>query len=143
MILNLDKALEKRANRNEPKFFWAIDLHRTIIYPTYDNSAGFVFYPYARQTLEYISNLENHVLILYTSTHDNEVKRILHFLESNGINFKYVNENPECPSTALCNFERKFYFDVLIDDKAGFDPEKDWNELYMALGWLDQEDKLV
>ena len=30
-------------------------------------------------------------------------------------------------------YEKKFYFNVLIDDKAAFDPESDWEPLYHLL----------
>ncbi len=26
----------------------------------------------------------------------------------------------------ICDFTKKFYFDILLDDKAGFEPELDW-----------------
>jgi hypothetical protein len=49
------------------------------------------------------------------------------------LNFNGINCNPECPSTDLCDFQDKFYFNFLLDDKAGFDGTKDWREIYEAL----------
>jgi hypothetical protein len=49
------------------------------------------------------------------------------------LNFNAINCNPECPSTDLCDFQDKFYFNFLLDDKAGFDGTKDWREIYEAL----------
>ena len=31
------------------------------------------------------------------------------------------------PITIVQCFEKKFYFNILLDDKAGFDPETDWS----------------
>jgi len=47
--------------------------------------------------------------------------------------FDYVNENPECPSTELADFSRKMYYNFLIDDKSGFDPETDWEIIYQFM----------
>lgn len=44
------------------------------------------------------------------------------------LKFHYINSNPECPSTELCDFSEKFYFNVLLDDKAAF-VEKDWETI--------------
>jgi len=49
------------------------------------------------------------------------------------LNFNAINCNSECPNTSLCDFQDKFYFNFLLDDKAGFDGAKDWREIYEAL----------
>lgn len=66
------------------------------------------------------------VPILFTSSHKDAIDRQVSLLPHFGIWFKYINENPECPSTELCNFDSKFYFNILLDDKAGFVGDTDW-----------------
>ena len=44
-----------------------------------------------------------------------------------------INNNPEFKKTDICDFTEKFYFDILLDDKAGFEGEKDWKDIYNFL----------
>jgi hypothetical protein len=46
--------------------------------------------------------------------------------KEHGIMPQYFNENTAVENTATGNFSSKFYFSVLLDDKAGFNPETDW-----------------
>jgi len=55
-----------------------------------------------------------------------------HFKE-NGIFFDYVNENPEYENLSFACFDTKFYYDIGIDDKFGFDANIDWEILYLSL----------
>lgn len=48
-------------------------------------------------------------------------------------NVAYFNVNLDCQNTLTGDFTRKFYYDILLDDKAGFEPEKDWKEIYKML----------
>ena len=113
--------------------YWAIDIHGTILIPTFrKNSLDSNFYPYAKETLELISNRKDIILILYTSSYPDEIKHYQEIFEKNNIHFNYINENPEIDSDKgnFGYYEKKFYFNVLIDDKAAFDPETDWEPLY-------------
>jgi hypothetical protein len=80
-----------------------------------------------------MGRFEHIVLILFTSSHDEYVKEYLDIFKQLGVYFKYHNENPECPSTDIGDFSRKFYFNVLLDDKAGFDPLNDWGKIRKLL----------
>ena len=69
-------------------------------------------------------------IILWSSSHEEPFDKVIKGLkEYYEIRVDYVNENPECPSTALCDFTKKFYFDILLDDKAGFEPNEDWESI--------------
>jgi hypothetical protein len=50
-------------------------------------------------------------------------------MDKHDLQFHYVNHNPECPSDELCDFSKKFYMNILLDDKAGFDATTDWLEI--------------
>ena len=65
------------------------------------------------------------VLILWTSSHPVATAKVLDNLEKEGAHFKFVNENKDCPNTELCSFDKKFYFNILLDDKASFEKD-DW-----------------
>lgn len=40
-----------------------------------------------------------------------------------------VNSNPDEKDTKTGDFSKKFYFNILLDDRAGFQPETDWLEI--------------
>jgi hypothetical protein len=67
---------------------------------------------------------------MFTGSFAEHLIPVWDFLFQNGIAFDYVNSNPEVPDTETGNFTDKFYFNFLIDDKAGFDAETDWEKLY-------------
>ena len=58
------------------------------------------------------------------------VRPIFVNIKKDGIEFSYINENPEVAGkTEWGDFDTKMYANVLLDDKAGFDPEEDWHAL--------------
>ena len=116
------------------KTYWAFDIHGTILKPTC--KAGVVsteFYPYAKEVMQLLSQQSNIVRILYTCSYPSEIADYIEYFEGHGIHFDYVNENPEICAGAYGHYDRKFYFNVLFEDKAGFDPLTDWKEIYQLL----------
>jgi len=113
--------------------YWGFDIHGTILIPTFrKDSYDSDFYPWAKETLQLISKRKDVVMILYTSSYPKEIEHYIQVFNENNIHFKYINENPEI-DTAKGNFghyEDKFYFNVLFEDKAGFDPETEWKQVY-------------
>jgi hypothetical protein len=71
-------------------------------------------------------------MILYTCSHPNEIEQYLKLFTENGINFKYINENLDVPTdlNGYGNYDKKPYFNVLFEDKAGFDAEIEWQEIH-------------
>ena len=53
----------------------------------------------------------------------------------NHINFKYINENPDIDSSKgnFGDYSKKYYFNVMFEDKAGFDPLTEWKLIYELL----------
>lgn len=111
------------------KMYYFFDIHSTIVKPNY--KSGVIpteFYPYAKETLQYLSTLDEVCMILYTCSHPHEIELYKEFFKNNHINFTFVNENPEILTDPIgygC-YDVKPYINVLFDDKAGFDAEKDW-----------------
>ncbi len=123
----IEKAFLLAKQRNWDKTFWAFDIHETIIYPNYSaNEIPTEFYPLAKETLQEITKRGDVCLILYTCSPPSEIGKFLEFFKSHNINFQYVNQNPEVPNGAYGCYDTKFYFDVLFEDKTGFDAENDW-----------------
>jgi hypothetical protein len=124
----ISKAFEQKKSRKYDKLFWAIDLHDTVITGKYNKfNEGAEIYPCAAEVLNYLYSRSDMCLILWTSSHKEALDKTLPMLEAwAGIKFHYLNENPEVPSTELCDFKSKFYFNILLDDKAGFNGNQDW-----------------
>jgi hypothetical protein len=125
-----------KAKRNWNETYWAFDIHGTILRPnyTYGNTPD-DFYPMAKETLQLISERSDIIMFLYTCSHPHEIEEYLKLFKKFNINFKYVNENPEVKTdmSGYGNYDKKPYMNVLFEDKAGFDPENDWKEVYYLL----------
>jgi hypothetical protein len=119
--------------------YWAIDLHGTIIKPTY-NGTEVEYYHYAKECLQILSKRKDIKLILWTCSHPHEIKEYINTFIKDNIVFSYINENPEIVSNQgdYGYYDDKFYFNILFDDKAGFDPEKDWETIYYELNMLNR-----
>lgn len=129
-----------------PRMYWAIDLHDVIIPGTYTrNNENRQLYPFANEVLQWITHREDMCPILYTSSHKDSIDDILTWLYNDyKIKFDYVNVNPECENHNLCDFSRKFYFDIMLEDKAGFNGMEDWKkikETLINIGEWDKKDK--
>jgi len=74
-------------------------------------------------------------MILWTSSFPEEIMQYVKIFEKDGIHFDGVNKNPGISSKNgnFGYYEDKFYFNVLFEDKAGFNPEKDWKEVFEYL----------
>lgn len=127
-IFNIARSFEQMKTRNWNTLYWCVDLHDTVIEGKYNlHNVGANLYPGAAEVLTYISKRHDQRLILWTSSHDVAIQEMLKKLsQEHHIFFDYINDNPECPNTDLCDFSQKFYFNILLDDKAGFDGHTDW-----------------
>lgn len=137
----VDKVFKHAWEKEWYETYWAFDIHGTISVPDYrkgikkgeGDSSDIIYYPYAKETLKLLTETRPDIIkIIYTSSYPDELKIYMKRFEEDGINFKYVNENPEVEDAkgSFGFYEKKFYFNVLFDDKAGFDAENDWKLLY-------------
>ncbi len=127
---NFESAKDKKWDRT----FWAFDVHETIIVPNYKyGDIPKQFYPFAKEVLQEISNRNDVDLIMFTSSWPEEIEEYKKLFKENKIIFKYVNENPDVPNFGYGFYERKFYFNILFEDKAGFDPFTDWLKIKEVL----------
>lgn len=131
---SFDRALERKLARNWEKIYILVDVHDTIFEASYHNKEEYKWYPYAKETLEIMSRLNEISLILWSSTHETVLRETYWsvFLENN-IQFDYININPETENNDLSCFDSKTYFNVGIDDKFGFEAETDWEIIYNYL----------
>ncbi len=130
----IENCLRLAREKNWEKTYWAFDIHGTILKPNYrPNEISREFYPGAKETMQVLSQRMDIVRILYTCSYPHEIAQYLAYFEEHGIRFHHVNENPEVANGGYGYYVDKFYFNVLMDDKAGFDGERDWMEILKTL----------
>jgi hypothetical protein len=125
-----------KIKRNWDTMYWVFDIHGTILAPNYTyGDTPKEFYPMAKETLQFISKLNDVCMILYTCSHPHEINEYLEFFKENDIHFKYINENPEVLTdiNGYGCYDKKPYMNVLFEDKSGFDPMVEWQEVYDLL----------
>jgi hypothetical protein len=127
----IKNCFEMAIKRKWDKTYWVFDIHGTLIPPNYeDNNIPTNLYPFAEEAMVEITNRIDICPILYTCSHPHEIEQYLTLFKNKNINFTYINENPEVKTTgSYGNYDRKFYMNVLFEDKAGFDPLTDWEEV--------------
>jgi len=124
------EALEKR--KDWGYVYYAIDLHGTIVKPNFEvGNIPKEFYPYAKEVLQMLSKRDDIIMYMYTCSHPHEQEQYIQYFKENGIDFKWINKNPEVVTDNLGYgyYEEKPFFNVLFEDKAGFDPMEDWEDV--------------
>lgn len=132
------KTYDLKRTRGFDTITWSIDLHDTVVSSNYTaDELPTEFAPYAEEVLQRLSKRDDTVLIMNTCSYPAEIEKYQEFFRSRDIIFKYVNENPEAKNTAFGFFEKKFYFNISLEDKANFDMYKDWIKISKALDHLE------
>lgn len=130
----IKKEFKKMESRGWDKIFWMVDFHDTIMPGSYTKDDGDVdFYPHATDVLKTLTDRKDICLILWTSSYEDYLEKHITRMKDMGIKFEYFNENPQCESDDLCDFSGKFYFNVVLEDKAGFDGTEDWKMIKKLL----------
>lgn len=128
---SIETCLRQAKAKGWDKTYWAIDIHGTILRPTYtNNQISTEFYPYAKETLQILTQRSNIYTILFTCSYPHEIAQYLEYFAQHHIHFDTVNKNPEVADGAYGYYHEKIYFNVLLDDKAGFDAETEWKSVY-------------
>ncbi|MEM7550237.1 MAG: hypothetical protein AAF363_11200 [Bacteroidota bacterium] len=123
----IEFAFEYRKMKGWQRTYWAFDIHGTILKPNWSKDIlPDQFYPEAKECLQMISKIKEVRMILYTCSRPDHIESYLKFFESDDIKFHYTNSNPEIRNGAYACYDSKPYFNVLFEDKAGFDPYEDW-----------------
>jgi len=114
--------------------YWLFDVHGVISKPDYRKDVKEInYYPYAKETLQFITkHRPDIIMIMFTSSYPEEIKIYMDIFKKDDIHFKYVNENPEISDSkgSFGYYYQKPYYNVLLDDKSGFDPYEDWEPIY-------------
>jgi hypothetical protein len=125
-LYNIKNTWKEAKERGWNRTYWFVDFHNTIAVADYgDPEKKRQFFPYAKEVLHFLTKQDDVCLVLWTCSHRDDINEMIEFLEENDIKFDYINENPECVSDKRVNLTQKPYYNVMLDDRAGFDPE-DW-----------------
>jgi hypothetical protein len=126
--------LQQAKQKGWDKTYWAFDIHGTLLKPTFRQGVvSTEFYPYAKEVMQLLSQRSDIVRILYTCSYPHEIEEYVQYFKEHNIHFDYLNQNPDVCAGAYGHYERKFYFNVLFEDKAGFDPLTDWKQVFDLL----------
>ena len=122
-------------SRGWDRMYWAVDLHSTLILPNYEKmkAEDVVYYPHSVETMRLLSSRSDTRLIMYTCSWPAEIDEYKKRFIADGIHFDWVNGNPEVDHTEYGDYSKKPYFNLLLDDKAGFDPHTDWEKIFQVI----------
>jgi hypothetical protein len=120
-LFNIERCFKEKQKRGWTRIYVCIDVHDTILEGKYNLfNEGASYMPNALNVLRQWTKREDICLILWSSSHIGPISKVYDGLLKEGVKFDYINSNPECPNTELCDFSKKPYFNILLDDKAGF-----------------------
>jgi len=138
-LFNLERAFRHKRERGWDTVYITVDFHDVLFKGKYASDQDFELAPYAGSVMRWATLRPDIKLIAFTCSYARDFDRVNKWLEEHGIKFDYLNCNPECGDTKLASFERKFYFNIMLEDKAGFELEHDWlniiNELKRIGEW--------
>ena len=122
---NIDNSFKRlNSEKSWDAFYVYVDIHGTVLEPDYGGLAK-TYYPHAEETLKKLSDRSDVILVLYTCSKSTEISQYLDFFSDSGIEFEGINKMP-VENTNGGDFTDKPYFNVLLEDKAGFVGDKDW-----------------
>lgn len=136
-MANITKAFSDAHARAKAKnwdsIYILVDIHGTVFKPSYHNEEMFEYYPHAKTVLQTLSKDATVKLIMWTSSTKEMIDEFLKVFKTDDIHFDYVNSNPEVSALSTdpksSDFSGKYYFNVGLDDKFGFDPNEDWEKI--------------
>lgn len=129
---SIRSAINKMKQRGWDRIYFLVDIHDTIFKATYNEIEKHEWLGQAKEALQKLTETPWIILILWSSSYDDTLKDYIKYFEKNNIRFDYINENPEVENGSLGCFDKKPYFNVILDDKAGFS-EEDWTKIIQEI----------
>jgi hydroxymethylpyrimidine pyrophosphatase-like HAD family hydrolase len=132
----IQKMFDNSIKKEWYETYWAFDLHGTILLPNHKkNLIEMNYYPFALETLQLLTERPDIKMILWTSSFPKEIDQYVKNFKLDNIYFDAINENPNISSRNgnFGHYDKKFYFNVMFEDKAGFNPEIEWEQIYNLL----------
>ena len=139
----ITRAYEVMHLRNWDTIYWAVDLHGVCMKSNYEEGVHEFISQDAVDTLRLISSLPESKIILWSSAYDDQKPAIIEAFAREKIEIFDFNQNLEAADTKTGCFQEKFYFSILLDDKAGFEPETDWAVVHATMIRMILENKTL
>lgn len=137
--MNIIRAFEAafyRAKENNWDYIVVlVDIHDTIFKATYSKEEKYEYIGKAKDALQVMSARKDIKIILWISTF-NKIQYILQLDKDNIIVDAFNRNIDEIENTGIACFDEKPYFNVGIDNAFGFEPERDWDDIYNYLSQL-------
>lgn len=135
-IIKVFEAAFYRAKENNWDYIVVlVDIHDTIFKATYSKEENYEYIGKAKDALQVMSARKDIKIILWSSTFS-KIQYILQ-LDKDNIIVDAFNRNIDgIENTEIACFDEKPYFNVGIDNAFGFDPERDWDDIYNYLSQL-------
>lgn len=127
------QAYQALPSKGWDKIYWAIDLHGTCIEANYKSQEFKFLDPIIPQVLAHLSALPESKIIIWSSCYPAEQEAVRKLFKDHKIEIFAFNENPAIQNTATGCFDKKPFYSIIIDDKAGFDWREDWAMLANAV----------
>ena len=137
-IIGAFEAAFNRAKKNDWDYIVVlVDIHDTIFKACWDKPENYEYLGKAKEALQLMTRMPNIKMILWSSSYSEKLRDYRMHMLWDDIEFDAINENIEgIENTKLACFNKKLYFNVGIDNAFGFDPERDWNDIYNYLSQL-------
>lgn len=129
-----ETAFDRAKKQNWNYIVVLVDIHDTIFKACWNDPENYEWLGKAKETLQLMTKMPNIKMILWSSSYIGRLADYINEFTNNDICFDAINENIEgTTNTKLACFDEKPYFSVGIDNAFGFEPEKDWNNIYNYL----------
>lgn len=134
IIGTFEVAFNRAKNQNWDYIVVLVDIHDTIFKACWNGPEHYEYLGKAKETLQLMTKMPNIKLILWSSTYNDKLLKYIHRMGEDNIFWDAINSNlSDTQNTKLACFDKKLYFSVGIDNAFGFEPEKDWNNIYNYL----------
>ena len=131
-LCNIKKTFAEYKIKGWDRIFVLVDAHGTIIPSGQHDDYSFISED-AKEILQWFSKRPEVRIILWTSSYPSEAESLTKWLLSHGIQVWYINENPEAKNTERAYFAKKLYYNIVVDDRSGFEPATDWAAIKQEL----------
>ena len=126
----IKKEFVKARGKGWKKIYVFVDLHECTLKPDWElDGLNHDYYPGAKELLQHLTGRKDIVLVMWTCSHEFEISQYIQNFKKDDIFFDYINENPEITTdkSGVGNtekpkygcYDKKPYYNVLLDDKAG------------------------
>lgn len=121
----ITKSIQDAFKRAEKQHWWklyiAIDIHGVMFESTSVVERQRIFLPGALETLRYLSSRRDIEMFLFSCSHSKELWEVKDFLAKNNVNVAPMPDYTEISSMGRGNYLLKPYYNLLLDDKGGFE----------------------